>query len=92
MITETILFLPSYNTDRKSEKVNSHMNKLRDRFVKDDTSSSCTSPQVIFPKPVKQKQPSLDNAELRRSPRKKAPRSVFDENLPMPQKLGNISK
>ena len=82
----------SYNTDKKSEKVNNHLNKLRDRFVKDDTTSSYTSSQVLFPKPNKQRQSVPDNVELRRSPRKRAPRSMFDENLPASQKLGNHAK
>ena len=72
--------------------MNNHLNKLRDKFIKNDTQSSCTSSQVVFPKPAKRRQTSTDNPELRRSPRKRAPRSMFDENIPGSQQSGNHSR
>ncbi|KAL4234967.1 hypothetical protein ACF0H5_006608 [Mactra antiquata] len=74
-----------YNVDRKSEKVNTHLNKLREKYVKNETYSSCLSSTVTFPRATK-KRPVNDNIELRRSPRKKAPRSMFDENIPTSHK------
>ena len=85
-----LYILYSYNSSKRCERVNDHMNKLRDRLVKDDTSSSCTSALVVFPKPSKQKQAGREGVELRRSPRKKAPRSALDENIPLSQKSANI--
>ena len=72
--------------------MNNHLNKLRDKFVKNDTQSSCTSSQVVFPKPTKRRQTSTDYPELRRSPRKRAPRSMFDENIPGSQHSGSQSR
>ncbi|WAR12896.1 MTBP-like protein [Mya arenaria] len=63
----------SYNIDKKSEKVNNHLNKLQERYVKDETYSSCRSPIVLFPKVMKKKAIKDPAQALRRSPRKKAP-------------------
>ncbi|XP_052817358.1 mdm2-binding protein-like [Mya arenaria] len=62
-----------YNIDKKSEKVNNHLNKLQERYVKDETYSSCRSPIVLFPKVMKKKAIKDPAQALRRSPRKKAP-------------------
>lgn len=70
----------SYNVDKKSEKVNSHLNKIREKYVKNETYSSLLSSVVTFPRATK-KRPNNDSMELRRSPRKRAHRSVFDENM-----------
>ncbi|XP_053389119.1 mdm2-binding protein-like [Mercenaria mercenaria] len=70
-----------YNVDKKAEKVNKHLNKLQEKYVKEETYSSCLSPVCLFPRATK-KQHVKQEMELRRSPRKKNPRSVFDENLP----------
>lgn len=77
--TKKNTFSFSYNVN-KAEKVNSHLNKLQEKLVKDETYSSCLLPVVVFPKPKKRKH-SSDNLDLRRSPRKKAPpKRRFDDS------------
>lgn len=70
-----------YNIDKKTEKMNKHLNKLQEKYVKEETYSSCLSPVCLFPK-AKKKPVVKQEIELRRSPRKKNPRPSFDENLP----------
>ena len=79
--SQFVLFLVlSYNIDYRSEKINSHMNRLQEKYVKAETYSSCLSSNVTFPKCVKRK-PTTYQADLRRSPRKKSAKRSYDESV-----------
>lgn len=75
-----------YNVDKRTEKINTHFNRLQEKMVKNETFSSCLSTQVLFPRATK-KQPETGESEPRRSPRKKVPRSIFDENAPVAEEV-----
>ena len=59
--------------------MNKHLNRLQEKYVKEETYSSCLSPVCLFPRATK-KPAKKQDIELRRSPRKKNPRPGFDEN------------
>ena len=74
----------SYNVDKKSEKVNNHLNKVREKFIRDETYSSSSSPVILFPRYDRNKGTSKTHQqEVRRSPRKRSSKFQCDENIPV---------
>ncbi|XP_052229943.1 mdm2-binding protein-like isoform X2 [Dreissena polymorpha] len=62
-----------YNLDKKAEKINTHLNRFQEKYVKDETLSSCQSHIVLFPKSSKTVSKDSKESALRRSPRKQKP-------------------
>ncbi|KAK3085652.1 hypothetical protein FSP39_006691 [Pinctada imbricata] len=58
-----------YNRDKKCERVAAQCSKIQDRYVKEETYSSCSSP-IFFVKKKENKGREVADINLRRSPRK----------------------
>ena len=60
----------SYNRDRRCERVVEQCDKMRNRYVTEETYSSCSSPIFVVNKKAEEKRRSFEEFNLRRSPRK----------------------